>query len=55
MGAAEDDELIDRSRGLGDLIGQKVNFLTYDTGAALRAQASGLAVHHLDHQGDSGD
>jgi predicted ribonuclease YlaK len=43
-----DDELIDRAHSLQSFLGHEVQFVTYDTGAALRAAAAGLSVHRLE-------
>ena len=45
-----DDELIDRAVALQSFINHKVEFVTYDTGAALRAAAAGLSAHRLEHE-----
>jgi hypothetical protein len=42
-----DDELVDQARGLQDLSGRAVHLVTFDTGAALRGRAAGLAVIQL--------
>lgn len=44
-----DDELVDRAVVLQSLLEQRVHFVTYDTGAALRATAAGLCTHRLEH------
>jgi len=43
-----DDELIDRAAALGSFRGYPVEFVTYDTGAALRARAAGLSPLRLE-------
>lgn len=46
--ARPDDELVARASALGDLRGREpVHFVTYDTGAALRAKTAGLQAHRL--------
>lgn len=47
--ARADDELVDRAAILQALLGKRVHFVTYDTGAALRATAAGLCTHRLEH------
>lgn len=42
-----DDELVARAVSLQSLLGKQIRFITYDTGAALRATAAGLSTHHL--------
>jgi len=44
-----DDELVDRAVALQGLTGLLVDFVTFDTGAALRARAAGLRAHRLEH------
>lgn len=46
-----DDELIDRAVALHAFVGRDVYFVTYDTGAALRATAAGLKTLRLEHTG----
>jgi hypothetical protein len=43
-----DDELVERCAVLQSLLDQQVHFLTFDTGAALRAAAAGLCTHRLE-------
>lgn len=53
-----DDELVDRALMLSDFVEQSVTgnrvvyFVSYDTGAALRARSAGLRVCHLVHGED---
>lgn len=42
-----DDEVVARALAAGNRQGRPVRFLTYDTGQAMRARHSGLAVHKL--------
>lgn len=45
-----DDELVDRALMLRDFVGDSLHFVSYDTGAALRARAAGLLAHRLPHE-----
>jgi predicted ribonuclease YlaK len=44
-----DDELIDRAGTLQGFIGRPVDFISFDTGAVLRAGAAGLRARRLEH------
>jgi len=44
-----DDELVDRAVALQSLLAQPVDFVTFDTGAAIRATVAGLRTHRLVH------
>lgn len=48
-----DDELVDRALMLSDFVDHPVYFVSYDTGAALRARSAGLTVCRLVH-GENG-
>ncbi len=49
-----DDELVNRAASLGSFRGHAVEFVTYDTGAALRARAAGLSPVRLQRQDKGG-
>jgi hypothetical protein len=48
-----DDELVDRAVVLKEILAAPVHFLSYDTGAVLRANLAGLRGHRLQDQGSS--
>jgi hypothetical protein len=43
----DDDEIVDRAAAIQTLAGRKVYFVTYDNGAAMRANHAGLKVLKL--------
>lgn len=42
-----DDELVERARSLRRFVERQTHFVTYDAGAAFRAQLAGLTAHRL--------